>query len=160
MGSLDIQSARSDYPGKSDQEVARAMAEKWGYIAVVRYKNSPGSSDFTNFGTCMTEAEIRGYLTSPYCHAAEVIFDGRSTLFPMSAAHVLNGRCWTCERNATRESLQLGAGNDFYFCPKCGLLFCDRCYSQLPLTSSPGYGTCIRCRVQVKRTLPSFFVSR
>ena len=160
MGSFDIDSIRKDYPGKSDSEVARAFAEKYGNIVIVRYKNSPDASDYTNIGTCNTEAEIRGYLTSQYCHAAEIIYDGRSALFPLNATHVLDGHCATCFKVTTRESLQLGAGNDFYFCPKCGLLFCERCYSQLPLTSSPGYGMCPKCKVQVKRTLPNFFVNR
>jgi hypothetical protein len=65
MSSLNIQSIRSDYPGKSDAEAARAYAQKWGFIAIVRYKNSTSSSDFTNIGTCKTEDEIRGYLSSP-----------------------------------------------------------------------------------------------
>ena len=158
MASIEIESARKDYPGGSDQEIAKALAAKHDYMAVVRYKNSPGISEFTNFGLCKTEAEIRGYMSSPYCHAAEVIYDGRSSLFPLNASHVLNGHCELCSKHATRESLQLGAGNDFYFCPKCGLLFCETCYVRLPLTSSPGYGMCPKCRVQVKRTLPSFFV--
>jgi hypothetical protein len=159
MGSQDIDAIRSNYPGKSDPEIAKALAEKYGHIAIVRYKNSASSSDFTNIGTCRSEAEIRGYLTSPYCHAAEIIYDARAALFPLNAAHVLKGHCEACRKSTTRESLRLGAGNDFYSCPKCGLLFCDGCYGRLPLTSSPGYGMCPKCKVQVKRTLPSFFVN-
>jgi len=160
MGSCDLEPIRKDYPGKTDQEIASTLAQKYGYIAVVRYKNSRGMTDFSNIGTCSTEADIRGYLTSPYCHDAELIYDARSTLFPLNAAHVLDGHCATCFKVTTRESLELSAGNDFYFCPKCGLLFCERCYVQLPLTSSPGYGMCPKCKVQVKRTLPCFFVLR
>jgi len=160
MASQNIDTFRQDYPGKSDSEAAREYAGKRGCIAIVRYKSSASAKDFTNIGTCNTEVDIKGYLTSPYCHAAEIIYDGRSALFSINAAHVLNGHCETCGKGTTRESLQLGAGNDFYFCPKCGLLFCDDCYGRLPLTSSPGYGMCTKCRVQVKRTLPSFFVSR
>jgi ribosomal protein S17E len=158
MGSLNIESIRNDYPSKSDADAAKALAEKYGYIAIVRYKNSKSVSDFTNIGTCKTEAEIRGYLTSPYCNDAELIYDGRSALFPLNAGHVLNGHCEMCSKRSTRETLQMGAGNDFYFCPKCGLLFCDSCYVRLPLTSSPGYGMCLKCRVQVKRAIPSFFI--
>jgi hypothetical protein len=160
MASINIASTREKYPGKNDQDIAKALAEKSDYIGVVRYKNSPASRDFTNFGLCRTEAEIRGYLTSPYCNDVELIYDGRAALFPLDAEHVLKGSCKTCGRLASAASLQLGAGNDFYFCPKCGLLFCDTCYPRLPLTASPGYGTCIVCRVQVKRALPSFFVGR
>jgi hypothetical protein len=159
MGSHDITSIRRDYPGKSDHETARAFGVKHGYIAVVRYKNSAASDDFTNIGTCATESEIRGYLTSPYCHGVEILFDGRSAVFHLNANHVLKGNCAECGRRSTPESLQIGAGNDFYFCPKCGLLFCGDCYAHLPLTSSPGYGMCTKCKVQVKRTLPSFFVT-
>lgn len=158
MGSQDISVIRKDYPGKSDQEIASTLAEKYSYIAVVRYKNSRSLTDFSNIGTCSTEADILGYLTSPYCHDAELLYDARSALFPINSAYVLDGHCATCFKVTTRESLQLAAGNDFYFCPKCGLLFCDRCYVQLPLTSSPGYGMCPTCKVQVKRTLPSFLL--
>jgi len=159
MRSLNIESMRKDYPGKSDAEAAKALAEKYGYMAIVRYKRSSGASDFSNVGSCNTEAEIRGYLTSPYCNDAEVIYDSRSALFPLDANHVLNGHCEMCGKGATRETLQMGSGNDFYFCPKCGLMFCDSCYVRLPLTSSPGYGMCPKCKVQVKRAIPSFFVT-
>jgi hypothetical protein len=159
MGSLDIQSVRSDFPGKSDAEAAKAMAAKYGYMAIVRYKNSGSASDFTNFGTCTTENEISGYLTSPNCHAAEVVYDGRSAIFPLNANHILKGRCEECGKRSTRQTLKMGSGNDFYFCPKCGLLFCAECYTHLPLTSSPGFGMCPECSVQVKRAIPSFFVT-
>lgn len=79
MSSLNIQLIRNDYPGKSDAEAAEAYAQKWGFIAIIRYKNSTSSSDFTNIGTCRMEDEIRGYLSSPNCHSAEVIYDGRAT---------------------------------------------------------------------------------
>lgn len=159
MGSLDIDFIRKQYPGKSDSEAAKSLAEKHGYLAVVGYKRSSSDDGFSNFGTCSNESEIRGYLTSPYCHGTKVLFDARSSVFHLSAEHVLKGKCASCGRPSTRESLQMGAGNDFYFCPKCGKLFCDNCYPRLPLTASPGYGTCSSCRVEVKRTLPSFFIS-
>lgn len=158
MGSLNIESMRQDYPGKSDTEAAREFAQKHGYIAIIRYK-SRGASDFTDIGTCAMESEIRGYLTSPYCSNAQVIYDGRSALFPLNADHVLTGHCELCGKCSTRETLQMGSGNDFYFCPKCGLLFCDSCYTRLPLTTSPGYGMCPKCKVQVKRAIPSFFIA-
>ena len=159
MSSIDIKSVRSDFPGMPDGEAAKALAEKYNYIAVVRYKRSPDGAEFTNFGTCTTEAEMRGYLTSPYCHDAEVIYDARSALFPLNAEHVLQGHCEMCGKRTTPETLQMGAGNDFYFCRKCGLLFCEGCYVRLPLTGSPGYGLCPTCRIQVKRAIPSFFVT-
>ena len=155
MGSQRID--REAQPGKSDAEIAAAIATKYGYIAVVRYKNSPTAGEFTNFGTCQTEDEIRGYLSSPNCHDAEIVYDGRSTALRVTEELILKGSCELCDKRASRASLQLMAGNDFYICPKCGLMCCDGCYVRLPLTSSPGYGTCPKCRVEVQRALPGFF---
>lgn len=155
MGSQSID--REAHPGKSDTEIAAAIATKYGFIAVVRYKNSSTAREFTNFGTCQTEDELRGYLSSPYCHHAEVVYDGRSTALRVTEQLILKGSCELCGKRATRESLQVMAGNDFYICPKCGLMCCDACYVRLPLTSSPGYGTCPKCRVEVQRALPGFY---
>lgn len=80
MGSLNIQTMRIEYPGRSDAEAAKAFAQKHGYIAIVRYKNSSSASDFTDIGVCQMEDQIRGYLNSPYCHNAEVIYDGRAAI--------------------------------------------------------------------------------
>jgi len=159
MGSRAIDELRSERAGASDRDAARALAEKYGYMAIVRYKNSSSASDFTNIGTCTTESEIRGYLTSPYCHAAEIIYDRRVSMFKFGVANVLNGACERCGKKSTRETLQMGAGNDFYFCPQCGLMSCDACYPYLPLTTSPGYGKCPKCDTPVKRAIPSNFVT-
>jgi hypothetical protein len=70
---------REQYPGKSDAEAAKAYAMKNGYIVIFRYKNSSSAPDFTNIGTCTMEEEIHGYMSSPYCHNAEIIYDGRAT---------------------------------------------------------------------------------
>jgi hypothetical protein len=67
MSSINIESLRSCYPGKSDAEVAEAYAEKYGFIAIVRYKNSTTALGFADLGACTTEAAIQGYLTSPSC---------------------------------------------------------------------------------------------
>lgn len=160
MASRDIKSFRDDYPEKSDRDAAATLSRQYGYMAVVRYKNSKTASDFTNIGTCTSESEIRGYLSSPYCYGAEILYDVRSVLFPIDANHVLNGKCERCGKNTTAQTLQLHAGNDFYFCPKCGFLFCDDCYTRLPLTGSPGYGKCPTCDTQVKRAIPSFFITQ
>lgn len=157
MGSLNIQTMRDKYPGKSDAEAAKAFAQKHGYIAIIRYKNSSSASDFTNIGTCQMEDEMRGYLSSPYCHDAEIIYDGRATALRITEDIILRGHCELCGKRTTQDSLQLMAGNDFYICPKCGLMFCDGCYVQLPLTSSPGYGMCPKCRVKVQRATPGFY---
>ena len=147
---------RNDYPGKSDEEAAKAFAQKYGYIAIVRYK-SHGAADFTNIGTCKMEAEIQGYLHSPYCGSPEIIYDGRSRAIRVTEERILKGSCASCGKRTTKESVTLMAGNDFYICPKCGLMVCDRCYVRLPLTASPGYGMCPECRVQVIRALPGLY---
>ncbi len=155
MSSISID--RDKYPGKSDAEIAEEMAREYGFIAVVRYKNSADASEFTNFGTCQMEEEIEGYLSSPYCHNSEIIYDGRAAALNITEDLILNGNCELCGKEATRESLQLMAGNDFYICPECESMFCDECYPSLPLTTSPGYGTCPECRVEVQRALPGFY---
>ena len=68
---------------------------------------------------------------------------------------ILLGKCETCGNETTEESLTLGLGNDFYYCPnpECGSMYCSNCYSNLPLTSNPGYGMCIYCKIQVKRAI-------
>lgn len=155
MSSISID--RAGNPGKSDAEIAEAVAKEYGYIVVVRYKNSPGASEFTNFGMCRTEEKIQGYLNSPYCHDAEIIYDGRSTALRVTEELILKGQCELCDKPTSRASVQLGAGNDFYICPQCGLMCCDGCYTCLPLTSSSGYGTCPKCLVEVQRALPGFY---
>ena len=77
MGSLGLYNLRQEYPGKSDEEIARLLADKYGYVAVVRYKNSPDSVDFTNLGCCGTQDKLDGYFSSPYCHHTEIVYDGR-----------------------------------------------------------------------------------
>lgn len=158
MSSLNIQIMRNEYPGKSDAEAAKAYAQQHGCIAIVRYK-SRGAPDFTDIGICTMESEIRGYLTSPYCSDAEVIYDGRSTDLHITADLITQGHCELCGKQATKQSLTLLAGNDFYICPKCGLMFCDKCYVRLPLTRS-GYGMCPKCGVQVQRAIPGFYGSQ
>jgi ribosomal protein L40E len=148
---------REKYPGKSDTEAARAYAQEQGHIAIVRYKNSTSASDFTNIGTCQSEEEIQGYLRSACCLDVEIIYDGRASALRITEELILGGHCELCERKTTRETLQLRAGNDFYICPKCGRMFCDACYVRLPLTSSPGYGTCPTCRIKVQRAIVGYY---
>ena len=93
MSSLNIQTMRSEYPGKSDADAAKAFAQKHGYIAIIRYKNSSSALDFTDIGTCQMEEEIQGYLRSPYCHDAEVIYDGRSTALHITEDLIIRGHC-------------------------------------------------------------------
>jgi ankyrin repeat protein len=72
MSSLTISRIRNH--GESDEETARIHAKTYGIYAIVRYKNTPDISKFTDFGTCENEIEINNYLTSPHCHSAELIY--------------------------------------------------------------------------------------
>lgn len=74
MSSLTINKFR-DY-GNSDEEIARVIGKANGFFAVLRYKNSQGASEFTNFGTCDNELEVNEYLTSSHCHEAEIVYQG------------------------------------------------------------------------------------
>ena len=159
MSSCLIEIIRENYPSKSDAESARAYAQEHGYLAIVRYKSN-GALDFTHIGICRMESEISSYLTSPYCSDAEVIYDGRPTALRITDDLILRGHCELCGKRATSESLNLSAGNDFYICPKCEQMFCDGCYDHLPLTSSPGYGMCPKCRVQVQRAISGLYGKR
>ena len=101
MSSVGID--RDEYPGKSDAEIAEVIAKKYGYIVVVRYKNSAGAFEFTNFGTCQMEEEIHGYLSSPYCHDAEIIYDGRTTALSITEELILKGHCELCGKHTSRD---------------------------------------------------------
>jgi hypothetical protein len=153
MGSLGIAWLRTDYPGKTDAEIASLLATKYGYHVIVRYKNR-GGGDYTNFGCCMTDEDVAGYFTSPYCHETEIIYDGRSKAIRLTLELILKGKCERCAKPATRLSLVIGGGNDFHICPKCGKMFCSECLGYLPLTGSPGYAKCPYCDVVLKRALP------
>jgi len=67
---------RKDYPAKSEAESARANAQKYGYLAIVRYKYY-GAPDLPHAGVSRTGLEIRNYMTSPLCCDVEFIYDGR-----------------------------------------------------------------------------------
>ena len=74
MPSIQIETLRSQYPGISDAEAAEAYAKESGYIAIVAYKKGSKPKGFTNIGCCRTAADVREYLTSPYCDDPEVIY--------------------------------------------------------------------------------------
>jgi len=74
MASSSIEMMREAAPGKTDPEAAEEFAKKNGYVAVVRYKNNPSAAEYTNIGACSNPGQIQNYLTSPYCHAPEVIY--------------------------------------------------------------------------------------
>lgn len=156
MGSRTID--RAAHPGKTDALIAEEIAKKHGFVAVVRYKNSRDAPNFTDFGMCETDEEVRQYLHSPHCHGAELVYDARATSLAITRSLVLSGRCRSCRRRADRRSLELQSGNDFYICPRCSSMFCEGCYVGLPLTDYPaGYGMCPDCRVPVKRALPGHY---
>jgi len=73
MGSIGIKILRAKFPGQTDAEIAAAYAAEAGYHAIVRYKRA-GSTEYTNFGCCMSDEEVEGYLRSPYCHDAEIVY--------------------------------------------------------------------------------------
>ena len=152
MSSISIEYLREKYSGKTDPEIAEVMAKQDGYIVVVRYKNSPSANDYTNFGTCHMEEEVNGYLNSPHCNDTEIIYDARKAVLRITSEMIMDASCELCTKATTSESLVLMGGNDFYFCPKCAKMFCDRCYTNLPLTDpSAGYGMCPDCMVEVQR---------
>jgi uncharacterized Zn-finger protein len=105
----------------------------------------------------MTDEEVTGYLSSPYCHDAEIIYDGRAKAIRITPELILRGKCERCAKATTRESLVLMGGNDFYICPQCGKMFCSDCIVYLPLTGSPGYAKCPYCDVVLKRTIPGTY---
>ena len=73
MASISIDIVRSDYPGMSDEEAARAIAEENGYAVVVRYKH-PSSSEYTHFGLCRRPEDASGYLNNSNCKDPEVVY--------------------------------------------------------------------------------------
>ena len=160
MGSLGLYNLRKEYQRKSDEEIARLLADKYGYVAVVRYKNSPDSSDFTNLGCCGTQDKLDGYFSSPYCHNTEIVYDGRQQSLFITEALVRQAKCDLCQKPTTEASLTLLGGDDYYVC-SCGRFFCDRCYlTRLPLTDpAGGYGMCPECRKEVKRAVVGVYVS-
>ncbi len=77
MGSVGLHLLRQDNPGKSDAELARILAEKYGHMVVVRYKNTEGLENFTNLGCADSQAAVDEYFNSPYCHETEIVYDVR-----------------------------------------------------------------------------------
>ncbi len=154
MGSISIETLRRQYSGKSDTEIAAQVAEENGYIVVLRYK-SRSAPDYTDFATCMVAEEVKGYFNSPYCHDVEILYNIRSRALEITPTLLLQSKCRLCSRSATQQSLIIGGGNDFYFCPICATMFCQGCSLHLPLTGYPyGYAKCPYCDVQLQRAFP------
>ncbi|MGD9401988.1 MAG: hypothetical protein PVF95_06945 [bacterium] len=75
MGSLGIDSLRSEYPKMTDEQAATAYARENGFIVVMKYKNSKDASDYTDIAACINEDEVAAYMASQYCHDPVVIYD-------------------------------------------------------------------------------------
>lgn len=160
MGSLSISYLKESFPGKTDKEIAAALAEKEGYITVLRYK-SLGANDFTDFAVCTLGEEVTGYFNSPNCQAVEILYDIRSQALTITPELLLRSKCKSCGRQADNNSLVIGKGNDFLFCPVCGAMYCQSCSTQLPLTNYPyGYAKCPECDVQLQRAFPGAIGSK
>jgi uncharacterized Zn-finger protein len=156
MASVRISIIRAKFPGKTDAELAAAYAAEAGYHVIVRYR-SGNSREYDNFGCCMSDEELEGYLRSPYCHDAEIVYDRRFKAIRITPDLILGGKCVRCARAANSKSLVLFGGNDFYICPQCGAMFCDGCIVYLPLTGSAGYAKCPYCDVVLKRAIPGTY---
>ena len=158
MSSLSLFNLREQYSGLSEEDIAKTLAEKYQYVAIVRYKNQP-DGPFTNFGCCDTQEKLDSYFESPYCHDTELIYDGRKKSLFITEKLILQAHCDLCGKAATRDALVLGGGDDYYAC-SCGRFFCDNCYLRLPLTNpAGGYGMCPECRKEVKRAVIGVYVS-
>jgi hypothetical protein len=80
MGSYSIQEIRQAFPGIKDAEAVKAFAKKNNYVAMVQYKISKTSPQFTHIGACSSKKEISGYFSSPSCYSPEVVYDdGRAS---------------------------------------------------------------------------------
>jgi len=154
MGSISIKALRSEYPGKSDAEIATKLAEGEGYVTVLRYK-SRGSPDYTDFATCILNEQVEGYFNSTSCSDVEILYDIRSCALKITTTLLLQSKCRSCARPATQQSLVISGGNDFYFCPVCATMFCSNCSLHLPLDNYPtGYAKCADCGVKLQRAFP------
>ncbi len=76
MSSLNIESIREEFPGKSDEQIAEALAKKDHCLAVLRYKKKD-ARDFTKFALCWIADDINAYFESPYCRDVQVLYNGR-----------------------------------------------------------------------------------
>ncbi|MCP4396505.1 MAG: hypothetical protein GY801_04205 [bacterium] len=155
MSSCSVEYKRKEFPGKSDSEVAEATALKYGFVTIVRYKNSL-DGDYTDFGCCINDRDINNYLNSSYCHAPEIIYDARANSLYITEESLLASKCEICGAMPTSDALVFASPMNFYFCPQCALFFCPACYnSRLPLSEeTSGYGVCPGCKHEVQRALP------
>jgi hypothetical protein len=87
MPSVSIDSARKRHPGKTDEEVAVALAEEGGYVIVVRYRLSP-DGPYSNLGLCRSYAEADdSYLFNESLYDVDVVYDRRRAGPPDKVLH-------------------------------------------------------------------------
>ena len=154
MSSVSIENLKSEFPGKSESQAAAEYAQKWGFVAIVKYKNS-ANGDYTDIGCCSSENHVNEYLESPSCHEPELIYDGRKKTMLIKNDSILSSKCSLCNNAPDSNSLVLGSGSEFFFCPNCGKFFCPDCYAnELPLTDgASGFGMCTTCNNEVQKAV-------
>ncbi len=155
MGSISFERLQKKYHGYSIKEIAKILADEDGYAVIVKYR-SFGSQEYDNLGCCIREDEVEEYKSS--CKDVKVVYDRRLESFFVNSDFILLGSCEICGQETTDESLNLHSGNDFYFCPNCGNMYCESCYRRLSLTIYPiGNGICEDCREPVQRAVINTF---
>jgi len=150
MAQISIRILRDAYPGKNDKEVVDFHAKSHGYHVMLKLQ--PGNINDYDIGMCHTADEFKAYMAE--YRGAEILYDDRAASLRITEEMVLKAKCQECSKAATRQSLRLYAGNDFYVCPKCAAMYCNQCLRYLPLTGSPGYAKCPSCDVKLKRAIP------
>lgn len=76
MASIQIDTILKMLPTIPPSEVPRAYALLRGYTTILQYRSTP-TAEFDNFACCRSDDEIHDCTGSPYCHAAEIVFDAR-----------------------------------------------------------------------------------
>jgi uncharacterized C2H2 Zn-finger protein len=157
MSTVDINTLSERFPNLPEKEAAQAYAKEKGYVLIFKYRRK-GADQYSHYGLCRTFGEIESYYNSPDVEEIKILYDGRITKIFITADYILLNTCYLCKRKTTKETFVLRTGNDFYFCPKCGLMFCDSCCDYLPLTNVYyGYRICINCGTRLKRAYPGQF---
>lgn len=153
MTVLQISYKREEFPGLSDELVAQEMAQKYGYVAVVRFKEVK-DGPYTHFGCCLNDQKVRHYLYDPDHHNAHLIYDARWASVKMTKKNLLSKACELCRLQPDQTALYLNDSN-FTFCPQCDMRICGSCYaSSLPLSvGSSGFGLCPKCKIEVQRAV-------
>ena len=155
MSSASIANLNREFSNKTESQAAAEYGQKWGYVAIVKYKNSVNGG-YTDIGCCLNDDQVNGYLTSPHCHEPELIYDGRDRRLLINKDTILSSKCSLCNDTPNSDSLVLGSGSEYSFCPNCAKFFCPDCYAnQMPLTNgTSGFGMCTTCDNEVQKAVP------